>query len=144
VLAGSFFVGGLALVGIPPLTGFFGKFLVFDVAGRAGSTLGLAVALVGAVFTIAYVTRAWNRGFWGETGPAVTVSTRQPALVAVVAVLAGLVVLLGAGFDPLYTAAENAAEAALDAEAYVEAVDPTTASDATADSGGGGNGGGHS
>jgi len=144
VLAGSFFVGGLALVGIPPLTGFFGKFLVFDVAGRAGSTLGLAVALVGAVFTIAYVTRAWNRGFWGDAGPAVAASTRQPALVAVAAGLAALVVLLGAGFDPLFEAVENAAEAALDAESYVEAVDPTTAGEATAGSDGGGNGGGHS
>ncbi|MEF8863943.1 MAG: proton-conducting transporter membrane subunit, partial [Haloarculaceae archaeon] len=143
VLAGAFFVGGLALVGIPPLTGFFGKFLVFDVAGRTGSTLGLAVALVGAIFTIAYVTRAWNRGFWGEAGPAVTVSTRQPALVAVAATLAGLLVLLGVGFDPLYAAAENAAEAALDVDGYVDAVDPTTAAEATAGSGGG-NGGGRS
>jgi multicomponent Na+:H+ antiporter subunit D len=144
VLAGSFFVGGLALVGIPPLTGFFGKFLVFDIAGRAGSTAGLAVALVGAVFTIAYVTRAWNRGFWGEAGPSVAASTRRPALVAVVAALAGLIVLLGVGFDPLYAAAENAAEAALDAEGYVSAVDPTTAAEATADAASGTNGGGHS
>jgi multicomponent Na+:H+ antiporter subunit D len=144
VLAGSFFVGGLALVGIPPLTGFFGKFLVFDVAGRAGSALGLAVALVGAVFTIAYVTRAWNRGFWGEAGPAVTVSTHRSSLVAVAAGLAAVVVLLGVGFDPLYTAAENAAEAALDAQGYVDAVDPTTAAEAAADAADGSNGGGHS
>ena len=144
VLAGSFFVGGLALVGIPPLTGFFGKLLVFDVAGRAGSTLGLAVALVGAVFTIAYVTRAWNRGFWGEAAPAVAVSTRQPALVTVAAVLAALVVLLGVGFEPLYAAAENAAEAALDVEGYVDAVGPMTAEEAAAEGGSGTDGGGHS
>jgi multicomponent Na+:H+ antiporter subunit D len=139
-------------VGIPPLTGFFGKLLVFDVAGRAGSTLGLAVALVGAVFTIAYVTRAWNRGFWGEAGPAVAVSTHRSSLVGVAAALAVLVLLLGVGFDPLYAAAENAAEAALDVDGYVEAVDPTTAAGATADmgsgsasgSGGGTNGGGRS
>ncbi|MFC6941324.1 complex I subunit 5 family protein [Salinirubellus sp. GCM10025818] len=141
ILAGSFFVGGLALVGIPPLVGFFGKLLVFDVAGRAGSALGLAVALVGAVFTIAYVTRAWNRGFWGEVGPAVVVSTRQPVLVGVTAALAGVVVLLGVGFDPLFAAAENAAEAALDAQGYVDAVDPATAAEATGDGAGALNGG---
>ncbi|MEF8868305.1 MAG: Na+/H+ antiporter subunit D, partial [Haloarculaceae archaeon] len=95
-------------------------------------------------FTIAYVTRAWNRGFWGEAGPSVAASTRRPALVAVVAALAGLIVLLGVGFDPLYAAAENAAEAALDAEGYVSAVDPTTAAEATADAASGTNGGGHS
>jgi multicomponent Na+:H+ antiporter subunit D len=132
VLSGAFFVGGLALIGVPPLTGFFGKFLVFDVAGRAGSALALAVALVGAIFTIAYVTRAWNRGFWGDAGPAVAATETHPTLVAVTVVLAGLVVLLGVGFDPLYAAAENAARAALDAEGYVGAVDPATVGETAA------------
>jgi multicomponent Na+:H+ antiporter subunit D len=68
VLSGLFLVGSLSLVGIPPLTGFFAKLLVFDTAVRAGAPLALAVALAGAVLTIAYVTRAWNRAFWGEPG----------------------------------------------------------------------------
>jgi multicomponent Na+:H+ antiporter subunit D len=123
-LAGAFFVGGLALVGIPPLTGFFGKLLVFDVAGRAGSGLALGVALVGAILTIAYVTRAWTGGFWGDPPGVVVGAKRQPTLVAVTVVLAALVVALGVGFDPLYAAAENAAEAAVDTEAYVDAVAP--------------------
>jgi multicomponent Na+:H+ antiporter subunit D len=77
VLAGAFFVGALTLVGIPPLSGFFGKLLVFDTAARAyargtaGAWLALAAALLGAVLTIAYYTRAWNAVFWGPTGDAV-------------------------------------------------------------------------
>jgi multicomponent Na+:H+ antiporter subunit D len=72
VLAGAFLVGALALVGVPPLSGFFGKFLVFDAgarayaAGAAGAGAVLAVALAGAVLTIAYYTRAWNAVFWGD------------------------------------------------------------------------------
>jgi multicomponent Na+:H+ antiporter subunit D len=123
-LSAAFFVGGLALVGIPPLTGFFGKLLVFDVAGRAGSTLGLAAALGGAILTIAYVTRAWNQAFWGRPTDYVIGASRNGVLVSVSVVLAATVVVLGVGFDPLMGAANAAAEAALDLEGYVEAVDP--------------------
>jgi multicomponent Na+:H+ antiporter subunit D len=72
VLAAAFLTGALALVGVPPLSGFFGKFLVFDAVARAfaagatGAGLALAVVLAGAVLTIAYYTRAWNAVFWGE------------------------------------------------------------------------------
>jgi multicomponent Na+:H+ antiporter subunit D len=130
VLSGSYFVGSLALVGIPPLSGFFGKLLVFDtgmraaIAGAPGAALALAAALGGAILTIAYLSRAWSRGFWGEVSPAVDRSTRPVVLVGVVSVLALVVVAIGVGFDPVYATAEAAAEAALDREGYVAAVDP--------------------
>jgi multicomponent Na+:H+ antiporter subunit D len=127
-LSGSFFVGALALVGIPPLSGFFGKMLVFDAAGRAsaagiaGSNLALGVALVGAILTIAYFSRAWNRGFWGDPPLLVRKSDAKFSLVAVVVALALAVVVLGVGFDVVMRAAEAGAEAALDRQAYVDAV----------------------
>ncbi|WP_255150489.1 complex I subunit 5 family protein [Halorarius halobius] len=117
-LAGAFFVGALSLVGIPPLSGFFGKLLVFDVGVRAESTLLLAAALAGAVFTIAYFSRAWNRAFWGEP----VAYDRDAPLVAVVVLLAAVVVLVGVGFDPVMDAARRAAEAAVNRSEYVDAV----------------------
>ncbi|MFB6092272.1 MAG: complex I subunit 5 family protein [Haloquadratum sp.] len=72
VLAAGFLLGALTLIGVPPLSGFFGKFLVFRTAaeawalGATGAGVALAIALVGAVLTIAYYTRAWNAVFWGE------------------------------------------------------------------------------
>jgi multicomponent Na+:H+ antiporter subunit D len=122
VLSGSVFVAGVALVGVPPVVGFFGKLLVFDVAVRAGAWPALAVALGGAVLTIAYFTRAWGRGFWGEPGE-VPVAT-APALVAVVAVMALALVGVGVAFEPVADAATTAGETALDREGYVEAVAP--------------------
>jgi multicomponent Na+:H+ antiporter subunit D len=123
-LSASFFVGMLALVGIPPLSGFFGKLLVFDVAVRAGSNVVLAVGLVGAVLTIGYTSLAWNRGFWGEAGDRVGNGSPSPVLLAVVAALALAVVAVGVGFDPVFRAAEAAAGAALDSAGYVDAVCP--------------------
>jgi len=139
MLSAAFFAGRLALVGIPPLTGFFGKFLVFDVAGRAGSTLGLAVALGGAVLTIAYFTRAWNHWFWGSPSDRVLGATRDPVLVGVTVALAATVVILGVGFDPVMSAVNAAADAAIDLDGYIDAVAPdqfTSAEPASNDLGG--------
>jgi len=148
VLSGSFFVGALALIGIPPLSGFFGKLLVFDTgmrataAGEPAAWLALAGALVGAVLTIAYLSRAWSRAFWGDVSPAVDESTRPAALVVVVAALALSAVAIGVGFDPVYGFAERAAGAALDRGGYVDAVDPAVVSE-TVEHGGETSGGGH-
>ncbi len=121
VLSGVFFVGALSLIGIPPLSGFFGKFLVFDVAGKADATLALAIALTGAILTIAYFSRAWNRGFWGaET--AMVEQGGTPTGIVVIGVLAVLVLLVGVGFDPVFRAAESAAQAATAQQTYIDAV----------------------
>jgi multicomponent Na+:H+ antiporter subunit D len=122
LLSSGFFVGAMALVGIPPLSGFFGKLLIFDVAGRAGATLALGFALFGAVLTIAYFSRAWNRGFWGEPSLLVDHGDADLSLVAVVVALALTIVVLGVGFDVVMQAAEAGAEAALNRQEYVDAV----------------------
>jgi multicomponent Na+:H+ antiporter subunit D len=129
VFAGAVLVGLLSLIGIPPLVGFFGKFLTFDAAVRgvgsgpgALSALALAASLLGAVLTILYSTRVWVGGFWGPRTPAVDVAAADSGQVAVVVALAAVVVLVGVGFDPVYRFAEVAGDAAVDSEAYVDAV----------------------
>jgi len=122
LVAGAFLVGGLGLVGIPPLAGFFGKLLVFRTAVEAGAWLPLGVALAGAVLTIAYVSRAWNRGFWGTQTPRVEGMQPDSIQVVVIVVLAALVVGVGVGFDPVFRFADAAAQAALAREEYVTAV----------------------
>ncbi len=134
VMSLAVLVGGLALIGIPPLTGFFGKLFVLDTAGQtvaaagAGGTMALGVALVGAVLSIAYVSRAWNLGFWGDPTPAVRNATWSPAQIAVIGALAVAIVLLGVGFEPVFRAADAGADAALSADGgYVDAVLPGVA-----------------
>jgi multicomponent Na+:H+ antiporter subunit D len=125
-LSGGFFVAAIGLVGIPPLIGFFGKFLVFDAAVVAGSELALGGALGGAILTIGYVTRAWSRGFWGTPTELVDTTRVDRTQVAVVLVLAVAVAGVGFGFDPILEAAIDGAHAALDSDAYVDAVAPDT------------------
>jgi len=132
VFAGAFFVGSLSLVGIPPLTGFFGKFLVFEVAvRRLGATASAApvvlALLIGALLTIVYTTRAWIGVFWGTRTPTVANATIDPTQIAILAALAATIVVAGVGFDPIYRFATAAARAATDTGAYVEVVDPASA-----------------
>ncbi|WP_076609534.1 complex I subunit 5 family protein [Natronorubrum thiooxidans] len=124
-LAIAFFVAALSLVGIPPLSGFFGKFLVFDAAARAETVPVLVLLLVGSLLTIAYATRTWNRSFWGVQSPAVEDATPDSVQVAVLLGLAAAILAVGVGFEPVYRFADAAATAALDSEAYVDAVSPT-------------------
>ncbi|WP_232687555.1 complex I subunit 5 family protein [Halobacterium zhouii] len=135
VVAGAFLVGGLGLVGVPPLSGFFGKLLVFQSAVNANAWLPLALALGGAILTVAYVSRAWNRGFWGDPSPAVeTAAPTDRVQVGLVVALALAVILVGVGFQPVFEFAGHAADAALDRGQYVDAVLPD---------GGAASGGGH-
>ncbi|WP_256687841.1 complex I subunit 5 family protein [Halococcus qingdaonensis] len=128
VLSIGFFLGAVSLIGIPPLSGFFGKLLVFRTTAHAGALGGrggavaLGLSLIGAILTIAYFSRAWNRGFWGTESEGVRTATYAPSLVVIVVGLAGLLLLVGVGFDPVLRAAEAAADIALDRQAYVDAV----------------------
>ncbi len=130
-LGAAVFVGGLTLVGVPPLTGFFGKFLLFDAAVRVNGTVPpavgvavLGVLLAGSVLTIVYVTRLWTACFWGAQTEAVQREAVDPGQVALLVAMAAAIVVLGVGFEPVATFAQNGAEAATNSEAYVRAVLP--------------------
>ena len=66
---GVFTAGWLAILGIPPFTGFFTKDKIieaaFDKGGTSGYILGIT-ALVGAGLTAAYMTRAYVMTFFGK------------------------------------------------------------------------------
>jgi NADH-quinone oxidoreductase subunit L len=66
-----FMVGGLALSGIPPFSGFFSKDEILLVTGeRGGWHWGLyVVGYIGAFLTAVYTFRMIFRAFWGEPVP---------------------------------------------------------------------------
>jgi NADH-quinone oxidoreductase subunit L len=67
----SFIVGGLALTGVPPLSGFFSKDeILADIGARGGGWWILYIGgYVGAIFTALYTWRMIFRAFWGEPCP---------------------------------------------------------------------------
>lgn len=122
VVSGVFFVGMLSLVGIPPLAGFFGKFLVFDAALRGESAIALGALLGGAILTIIYTTQTWTQGFWGEPTVAVNDAVMNHSQLAIIVALALVILAAGVWFDSVYQFADAAAAAAIDRTAYIDAV----------------------
>ncbi len=68
---GCFVVGGLALAGVPPFSGFFSKDEILALVGERGGGFWVlyAVGYVGAFITAVYTWRMIFRAFWGEPVP---------------------------------------------------------------------------
>jgi multicomponent Na+:H+ antiporter subunit D len=73
-LAVLFLIPALSLVGIPPLSGFWAKFVVLEQAVAAGRTAWVAAALAVSVLTLYSMMKIWLEAFWKDapppTGPA--------------------------------------------------------------------------
>ncbi len=65
-LAMAFLFPALALAGLPPSSGFVGKFLLVLAAFDAGALLAGAVAVIVSLFTLLSMVKIWNGVFWGE------------------------------------------------------------------------------
>ena len=66
VVGGLFFVLSMSLVGIPPLSGFYGKTALIREGFESGSFLLTGATVVTAGLTLVAVGRLWARLFWGE------------------------------------------------------------------------------
>ncbi len=62
-----FFVGVIAMSGIPPLAAFFSKDLILEEEFLAGAETLFAVGLIASILTAFYLTRAYCLTFWGES-----------------------------------------------------------------------------
>ncbi len=95
VTAVAFLFCAFSVMGIPPLGGFFGKYMVISAAVGAGHVATSAVFMVGALLTILYLFRLFGRVFLGEARgkQAMEGSSLMVASVVVLAVLS-----LAAGF----------------------------------------------
>ena len=62
----TFFVGYLALAGIPIFSGFWSKDEILNAADKNGFTLAFIAGSLGAFMTGCYMTRVMAKTFWGE------------------------------------------------------------------------------
>jgi proton-translocating NADH-quinone oxidoreductase chain N len=111
-LAVAMFVFLLSLIGIPPFSGFVGKFAVFGSAVSAGQSLLALVGVLTGVVSVGYYFRIIKEMFLGEVPAGAGPLRVAPGLMF--AVVVGLVMTLAIGlFAGPFIEVSNAAAASL-------------------------------
>ncbi len=129
MIAVLFALPALSIVGIPPFSGFVGKFALVSSGIETDEWAIVAVSLLVSVLTMYVMVRIWSGVFWGEPeDPAIVTwiasgDSSVPRLMtaatsAVVAMSVALMVFAG----PLYDYAERTAGDLLAPQRYVEIV----------------------
>jgi multicomponent Na+:H+ antiporter subunit D len=124
-LALLFAIPALSLAGIPPLSGFWAKFVLVKASLEGGAWIAAAVALVTGLLTLLSMSKIWNEVFL-KPHPGGAAGLRRgdglrPARWAVAA-LATLTVLIGLGAGPVMDYAVATAEQLTSPQHYIRAV----------------------
>jgi len=127
-LATLFLIAALSLAGLPPLSGFFGKFLLIREGFGQGHYVLVGFALATSLLTLLSMLKIWSYGFWSPAPPEVQY-VRNPAHrprtaggIAGIALLVIVALTMGLG-APLYVKASRiAAQSLIDPTPYVAAV----------------------
>jgi len=113
LFAALFAVLALSISGVPPLSGFWAKFLVIDAALRTGapSHAWLAViALVTSALTLYSMSILWTQAFWRTRDRGLNATRRiPPAMLVGVALLAACTLGIGLAVEPVARLARDSA-----------------------------------
>lgn len=125
-LAVMFLLPAFSLAGLPPFSGFLGKFAIVRAGFSVEEYVGVSIALAVSLFTLLSMTKIWVSAFWGEP-PALATErggllrgNRLMTASTVSVVVVGVIIAVVAG--PLYDYALAAANQLLDVAGYVTAV----------------------
>ena len=127
-LAFLFLVPAMSLAGLPPLSGFFAKFILIRAGIEAEAWVVVGVALAVGLLTLFSMTKIWGEAFWkaqpeehAKPMPA-GAGANLHYMYAPIAALAAMTLFIGMGAQPIYELAAASAELLLDSSRYIEAV----------------------
>lgn len=126
-LATLFFIAALSLAGLPPLSGFFGKFILIREAFAMEHHVLAIVAIATSLLTLMSMLKIWSYGFWSPPPDEPLPCPREPRrgrMLAMTAVAALVVVALSMGLfaNVYYDLALSAARSIVDPTPYIDAV----------------------
>jgi len=128
LLAVLFLIPALSLAGLPPLSGFWAKFILVKAGLEVESHLIVATALFVGVLTLFSMTKIWAEVFWKEK-PAAVQGGSPPlegsawmSLILPIGVLAVLTLTIGFMGEPIFTLSTRAAEQLLNPTEYIQTV----------------------
>ncbi|MFD2516040.1 proton-conducting transporter membrane subunit [Pontibacter locisalis] len=139
LLAFMFFITAMALAGLPPLSGFWGKLMLVMAGFEAGNYIIVATSLCVSLVTLFSMTKIWNEVFWKPNPlqrkrhlePSAEDVLRGRILRVPVVFLLIFILLMSLVAQPLVNLSKRSAEQLLHSEIYINAVlykaDPTVA-----------------
>jgi len=129
-----FLVSALSLAGVPPLSGFWGKFILIKAGLEIEAYIIAVVALLVGLFTLFSMTKVWAEVFWKEQPEDKSMiaerrelsRTGRPLFVLYIPIVAfaACTLCIGIFVEPLFAIAVLAAEQLLDPAQYITAVLP--------------------
>lgn len=131
LMAALFLLPGLALAGIPPLSGFWAKLALIWAGLETEQYVVVAAALLVSILTLFSMTKIWAEAFWkaapadAESDPPSSASLSPASfwLMAAPTGLLGLITLvMGISPEPFYGLCMDAADHLLQPAAYIAAV----------------------
>ncbi len=109
LLAFLFLIPALSLGGIPPLSGFFAKFLLLREALRAEAWVIAAIALLVGIATLFSMVKIWGEAFWKDSPRPDGPLRYRPVQLVPIAMLGLITILIGLFPGPLFELANEAA-----------------------------------
>jgi multicomponent Na+:H+ antiporter subunit D len=134
VIAIFFAVPAMSLAGLPPSSGFVGKFALIDAGVASKQWLIVTVALVVSLLTLFSMTKIWADAFWGDPEsadpdvmpPDVRAEGRTKGGPPLMVLATGITVALSIGYvvfaGPIYELAERAGTDLMNPSVYIDAV----------------------
>lgn len=127
-----FIIPAFSLAGIPPLSGFFAKFILIKAGLEAEEYWLVAIALIVSVLTLLSMTKIWAEVFWKKApdqdktgnGGKIVKGSPKPKIMLIIPIvfLAIITIFIGLRSQLFFEFAVRAAEQLLDSSEYIEAV----------------------
>jgi multicomponent Na+:H+ antiporter subunit D len=117
----AFVLQAMSLAGLPPLSGFWGKFMIIQEGFTQGEWVLVTLSLVASVLTLMSMLKIWLGAFWksAPAGRPVVVTGSSRRMTMVIVGMACVSLFIGFGAERFVKIAKYAADETLDRAGYV-------------------------
>lgn len=119
-----FLVQAFSLAGVPPLSGFWGKFMIVKEGLAQGQWTLVLLSLIASALTLLSMLKIWLAAFWRDGSEAASLESTPSSrrMMAAVGLLVATSLSIGLGANYFVALAEQAARETLDRTEYVRNV----------------------
>jgi len=124
ILGILFLIQALSLAGIPPLSGFWGKYLIIIVGLEQKQYFFVGVSIVASILTLISMLKIWLGAFWSEPEEVPVHLTKKTwiPMTAIVGLMTLVSLSIGFNTEFYFAYAQKAAYMVLDQAGYIKAV----------------------